>query len=82
MRKRILRTLTIICLLYIPLGLIGVVNTSVSIKYETENKLTDCISLVTGTNLCWVQNALMFSLLFCVLYIVIVTLFWTRLTEK
>jgi hypothetical protein len=46
-----------ISILGIPLFIFGIINTMVSLKYETEN-LEDCISLVTGTDLCQTINTL------------------------
>ena len=44
-------------ILGIPLFIFGIINTMVSLKYETEDP-EDCISLVTGADLCQTINTL------------------------
>ena len=59
----------------------GIINTMVSLKYETEN-ITDCISLVNGENLCiTIRNLkilfiISLTILICLLY------FKKRILEK
>ena len=51
MNKSFYLVFLIISFLGIPFFALGILNSMVSLKYETEN-LTDCISKVTGTDLC------------------------------
>ena len=51
MRKVIYYTLICIFIIGIPLFAFGIVNTMVSIKYETAD-MGDCISSVSGADLC------------------------------
>ena len=51
MKKIFYYILLSISILGIPLFIFGIINTMVSMKYETENP-EDCISLVTGADLC------------------------------
>ncbi|HRO43279.1 MAG TPA: hypothetical protein PL009_10630, partial [Flavipsychrobacter sp.] len=39
-------------ILIIPIYVLGLLNTGVSLQYETDSPTTDCISLVSGRNLC------------------------------
>ena len=50
-RKIILVIVALISLALIPISGFAVINTAVSLKYET-NSPEDCISLVSGQNLC------------------------------
>jgi len=43
--------LIIVLILIIPIQIFGIINTMVSLKYETENP-SDCISRITGIDLC------------------------------
>lgn len=47
----------------VPFFYFGVVNTGVSIIYETEDR--GCISLVTGADLCWQLFLLKAAMIFC-----------------
>jgi len=51
MRKSVYQTIISLLILVIFVSVIGIVHTQVSLKYETENT-KDCISLVSGRNLC------------------------------
>ena len=51
MKRIFFKTLLAISILGILLAIFGIVNTDVSLKYETKNP-NDCISLVTGQDLC------------------------------
>jgi hypothetical protein len=50
-RKLIYFLLIGLSILAIFISIYGIINTMVSLKYETEN-IQDCISNVSGTNLC------------------------------
>ncbi len=55
MKKTIFYILISILTISIPVLIFGIVNTMVSIKYETENP-GDCISTISGANLCAAIN--------------------------
>ncbi|MEZ4778585.1 MAG: hypothetical protein R2786_04310 [Flavobacteriaceae bacterium] len=71
MRKTIYYFLLIFTLIGIPFSAFGVLNTMVSLKYETNN-LTDCISLVSGTDLCLTINVFRgLTILFIIVFILL-----------
>ncbi|MCX8533841.1 hypothetical protein [Chryseobacterium luquanense] len=51
MKGRYFKLLIIVLIILIPVFYFGVINTKVSLKYETNNP-GDCVSYVTGVNLC------------------------------
>ena len=51
MNKKNYKIILIILILLIPIFIFEIFNMMVSLKYETEN-MNDCISLITGDNLC------------------------------
>lgn len=55
----------------------GIINTMVSIKYETESP-KDCISLVTGDNLCLKINVLQILLVSCFATTTLLSIFRKR----
>ena len=56
MRRAVYHTIISILILVILVSVIGVINTYVSLKYETGNP-KDCISVVTGRDLClWMKT--------------------------
>ena len=56
MRRAVYHAIISILILVILVSVIGVVNTYVSLKYETGNP-KDCISVVTGRDLClWMKT--------------------------
>ena len=56
MRRTVYNTIISILILVILVSVFGVVNTYVSLKYETGNP-KDCISVVTGRDLClWMKT--------------------------
>lgn len=59
----------------------GIINTMVSLKYETEN-ITDCISLVNGENLCITIRNL--KILFIISLTILISLLYCkkRILEK
>ena len=54
----------------IPVFAFGIINTGVSLKYETENP-TDCISLITGQDLCLTVHVLEALIVACVALIIL-----------
>jgi hypothetical protein len=65
----------------IPLFAFGIINTMVSLKYETENP-TDCISSVTGQDLCLTINIFKGLILVCVILIIALILLKKRFIDK
>jgi len=55
--RRIYFAILVVSLILIPIIGFGIVNTMVSLKYETEN-LGDCISTVSGIDLCRILRCL------------------------
>lgn len=51
MRKPVYNTIISLLILVILVSVIGIINTQVSLKYETDNP-KDCISKITGKDLC------------------------------
>ena len=72
-RKLIYLSLIAISIVVILISTYGIINTMVSLKYETEN-IQDCISNVSGVNLCETITNLKivvvfsFLLLLCLIY--------------
>ena len=52
----------------------GIINTMVSLKYETEN-ITDCISLVSGENLCITIRNLKVLFITCLIILILLLYF-------
>lgn len=71
----------IIAVFGIPLFVFGIINTMVSLKYETENP-TDCISSVTGQDLCLTINVFKRLILICVVILILLFVFRKRLLGK
>ena len=65
-------------ILGIPVFVFGIINTMVSLKYETENP-TDCISLITGQDLCLTIQILKALTVVCVVTIVLLLVFRKRI---
>ena len=56
MRRTVYNTIISVLILVILVSVFGVINTQVCLKYETGN-LKDCISVVTGRDLClWIKS--------------------------
>ncbi len=56
MRKPVYNTIISLLILVILVSVFGVINTQISLKYETGNP-KDCISVVTGRDLClWIKS--------------------------
>ncbi len=51
LKKKYFYILIIILIILIPIFYFGIINTMVSLKYETDSP-TECISKITGDNLC------------------------------
>ena len=80
--KRILYlTLLGLSILGIPLFAFGIINTGVSLKYETNNP-TDCISLVTGQDLCLTIKILQGLIVLCILIIATLLIFRKKILTK
>ena len=58
----------------------GIVNTMVSLKYETEN-ITDCISNVSGENLCHTIRNLKIAFVICLLSLIALIYFRKRILK-
>ncbi len=67
--KTIYYILLSISILGIPIFSFGILNTMVSIKYETENP-NDCISLLSGQDLCFTINVLEGLIVICVIALI------------
>lgn len=56
MRKPVYNTIISLLILVILVSVFGVVNTQISLKYETGSS-KDCISVITGRDLClWIKS--------------------------
>lgn len=80
LRKTLFYIILTLAILTIPVLFYGIVNTMVSLKYETEN-LNDCISLVTGQNLCLTINIMKAIIALCILIIIGLLKFRKRLLK-
>ncbi|WDF48040.1 hypothetical protein PQ459_06045 [Chryseobacterium sp. KACC 21268] len=69
MRKSGYQTIISLLILVIVMSVFAVVNIQVSLKYETEN-MKDCISLISGRNLC---QELLVSKIIIVICLIIVS---------
>ena len=69
MKKSVYQTIIGLLILVIVMSVFAVVNIQVSLKYETEN-MKDCISLVSGRNLC---QELLVSKIIIVICLIIVS---------
>lgn len=58
----------------IPVFCLCIINTMVSLKYETENQ-GDCISLVTGDNLCLKIQMFLGLLIICIIVLILIFVF-------
>lgn len=79
-RKIIFYVLIGLSILGIPVFAFGTINTMVSLKYETDNP-TDCISLVTGQDLCLTIQVFKGLIIACILAIVILAVFRKRIFQ-
>jgi len=82
MRKIVYFFLIVISVLGTLVAPYGIVNTMVSLKYETEN-IQDCVSNVSGENLCDTIRNLKIVFVFCVLLLILLIYFRKKiLTPK
>ena len=68
------KLLIIVLIILIPVFWYGILNTNVSLKYETENP-GDCISIITGQNLCRIINQLKISAAIDIILIVVLLIY-------
>jgi len=80
-KKIIFYTLIGLSVLGIPVFAFGIINTMVSLKYET-NSPTDCISLVTGQDLCLTIQVLKGLIVTCILSVVLLAVFKKRILQE
>ena len=79
-KKIIFYTLIGLSVLGILVFAFGIINTMVSLKYETENP-TDCISLVTGQDLCLTIQVLKVLIVACILTVILLAVFKKRILQ-
>jgi ABC-type Mn2+/Zn2+ transport system permease subunit len=77
-KKIIFYTLIGLSVLGIPVFTFGIINTMVSLTYETKNP-TDCVSLVTGQDLCLTIQVLKALIVACIASIVLLIIFRKRI---
>jgi hypothetical protein len=77
-KKIIFYTLIGLSVLGIPVFTFGIINTMVSLKYETKNP-TDCVSLVTRQDLCLTIQVLKALIVACIASIVLLIIFRKRI---
>lgn len=80
-KKIIFYTLFGLSVLGIPVFAFGIINTMVSLKYETDNP-TDCISLVTGHDLCLTIQLLKGLIAICIFTMILLAVFKKRFLQK
>lgn len=68
MKKSVYQTVISLLILVIVMSVFAVVNIQVSLKYETAN-MKDCISLVSGRNLC--QDLLVSKIIIVICLIIV-----------
>ncbi|TDX82785.1 hypothetical protein [Epilithonimonas xixisoli] len=68
MKKSVYQTIISLLILVIVMSVFAVVNIQVSLTYETEN-MKDCISLISGRNLC--QELLVSKIIIVICLIVV-----------
>jgi len=79
-KKIIFYTIIGLSVLGIPVFAFGIINTMVSLKYETDSP-TDCISLVTGQDLCLTIQVLKGLIVTCILTVVLLAVFKKRILQ-
>jgi len=77
-KKVIFYALIGLSIIGVPVFAFGIINTMVSLKYETDSP-TDCISLVTGQDLCLTIQVLKGFIVACVATIILLTAFRKRI---
>jgi hypothetical protein len=80
-KKIIFYTLIGLSVLGIPVFAFGIINTMVSLKYETDSP-TDCISLVTGQDLCLTIQVFKGLIVACILTIILLVVFKKRILQQ
>ena len=81
MRKVVYYILFCTFIVGIPLFTFGIINTMVSITYETVNP-GDCISCVNGTDLCFTIKILKVLIAICVIGLLYLIVFKKRLLKQ
>ncbi len=72
MKAKYFKILIIILIILVPIFVFGIVNTMVSLKYETDSP-KDCISKITGVNLCnSIQNIKIYIALDIILILLLI----------
>lgn len=79
-RKLLYFSLITISILGILVAPFGIVNTMVSLKYETEN-IQDCVSNVSGENLCDTIRNLKIVFVLCVLLLIFLIYFRKKILK-
>jgi hypothetical protein len=79
-RKIIFNVLLGLSTLGILVFVFGIINTNVSLKYETDSP-KDCISLVSGQDLCFTIQILEGLVLACLVTIIILLIFRKRILK-
>lgn len=74
MKKVFFYFITPLFIMTIPVLVFMIFNNAVSLKYETR-EMDDCISLVSGQNLCIIEKVLLFLVLFCIINIILLIKF-------
>jgi amino acid transporter len=80
MRKTVYFSLFVISILGTLVAPYGIVNTMVSLKYETEN-IQDCVSNVSGENLCDTIRNLKIVFVFCVSLLIFLIYFRKKILK-
>ena len=80
MRPRLYKTIFWIAFIGILIFIFGIVNTMVSLKYETDS-LDECISKVTGNDLCQSIQTLKILIGVCIATIIAMLIFKGRLLK-
>ena len=81
MRRTVYNTIISILILVILVSVFGVVNTYVSLKYETGNP-KDCISVVTGRDLCLWIKSLKIIIIVCLILVTGMVSFRNKLVKS
>lgn len=79
-KRKVFFVLIGISALGIPLFAFGILNTMVSLRYETDSP-TDCISLVTGQDLCSTIKILKGLIIACITAVILLTIFRKRILQ-
>lgn len=74
MKKAIFYLCPTVFIMTIPVLIFMIFNNAVSLKYETW-ELEDCVSLVSGQDLCMIEKILLLLILFCIISIILLIKF-------